>query len=126
MWWGNGAPALAECYGRDVDWMAPEPESVVQTAPDTVTVRFSRIRNWLNPFGVPAALLPFEAEDAQGLAAPKAYETGADSLTITFERPLGADARLHGAWRMNPGAAIPSDCMRMPMLSFYGVPVEQG
>ena len=32
--------ALAECYGRDVDWMAPEPESVVQTAPDTVTVRF--------------------------------------------------------------------------------------
>ena len=118
--------ALAECYGRDVDWMAPEPESVVQTAPDTVTVRFSRIRNWLNPFGVPAALLPFEAEDAQGLAAPKAYETGADSLTITFERPLGADARLHGAWRMNPGAAIPSDCMRMPMLSFYGVPVEQG
>ncbi|MFQ9679687.1 MAG: sialate O-acetylesterase [Ruthenibacterium lactatiformans] len=118
--------ALAECYGRDVDWMAPEPESVVQTAPDTVTVRFSRIRNWLKPFGVPAALLPFEAEDAQGLAAPKAYETGADSLTITFERPLGADARLHGAWRMNPGAAIPSDCMRMPMLSFYGVPVEQG
>lgn len=66
LWWGNGAPgaALAECYGRDVDWMAPEPESVVQTAPDTVTVRFSRIRNWLNPFGVPAALLPFEAEDA--------------------------------------------------------------
>ena len=99
---------------------------MVQTAPDTVTVRFSRIRNWLNPFGVPAALLPFEAEDAQGLAAPKAYETGTDSLTITFERPLGADARLHGAWRMNPGAAIPSDCMRMPMLSFYGVPVEQG
>ena len=75
---------------------------------------------------MPAALLPFEAEDAQGLAAPKAYETGTDSLTITFERPLGADARLHGAWRMNPGAAIPSDCMRMPMLSFYGVPVEQG
>ena len=53
---GNGAPAplyLAECYGRDVDWMAPEPESVVQTAPDTVTVRFSRIRNWLNPLACP-------------------------------------------------------------------------
>ena len=51
------------------------------------------------PFGVPAALLPFEAEDAQGLAAPKAYETGTDSLTITFERPLGADApcMAHGA-----------------------------
>ena len=118
--------ALAECYGRNVDWMAPEPEVVTQTAPNKVLVRFSRIRNWLNPFGVPASRLPFEAEDADGLASPVAYETGKDSLSITFERALGAGARLHGAWRMDPGAAIPSDCMRMPMLSFYGVPILQG
>ena len=115
--------ALAECYGRDIDWMAPEPDTVVRTAPNMITVRFSRIRNWLNPFDVPAACLPFEAEDAEGLAAPVAYETGADCLTLTFARALGEGARLHGAWRMNPGMAIPCDCMRMPMLSFYGVPV---
>ena len=115
--------ALADCYGRTVDWMAPEPEAAVLVSPDTVRLRFSRIRNWLNPFEVPAALLPFEAEDANGLVAPISYETGDDSLTITFARALGDEARLHGAWRMNPGRAIPSDCMRMPILSFYGVPI---
>ncbi len=115
--------ALAECYGRAVDWMAPEPDAVILAASDTVRLHFSRIRNWLNPFGVPAECLPFEAEDDKGLVKPIAYDTGNDSLTITFARPLGEKARLHGAWRMNPGMAIPSDCMRMPMLSFYGVPI---
>jgi len=116
--------ALAMCYGRETDWMAPEPESARKTAPDTVELRFSRVRNWLNPFDVPAALLPIEAEDANGLAAPVSYKTGRDTLTITFDRQLGEGARLHGAWRMNPGAAIPGDCMRLPMLSFYGFPIE--
>lgn len=115
--------ALCECYGREIDWMAPEPESAVRTAPDTVTLRLSRIRNWLNPFDVPASCLPLEAEDENGLVAPTAYQTGNDSFTITFARPLGRGARLHGAWRMNPGMAIPCDCMRMPMLSFYGFPI---
>ena len=115
--------ALAMCYGRETDWMAPEPESARKTAPDTVELRFSRVRNWLNPFDVPAALLPIEAEDGDGLAAPVSYKTGRDTLTVTFGRPLGEGARLHGAWRMNPGAAIPGDCMRLPMLSFYGFPI---
>ena len=117
--------ALAVCYGRDADWMAPEPKVVTQTAPDTIEVRFSRIRNWVNPFGVPAAQLPFTAEDEAGLAQPKSYDTGNDSITVTFERALSGSVRLHGAWRMNPGPAIPCDCMRMPMLSFYGVPVKK-
>ena len=115
--------ALAECYGREIDWMAPEPDRVRQTGPDTVEVHFSRIRNWLNCFGVPAELLPFDAEDDQGLVHPCAYTEGQDTLTLTFPRPLGAGAKLHGGWRMNPGLTVPCDCMRMPMLSFYGEPV---
>jgi hypothetical protein len=115
--------ALAMCYGREIDWMAPEPEKVLKTAPDTVEVHFSRIRNWLNPFEVPASGLPFEAEDDQGLVRPRSYTTGHDSLTIVFERPLEGSARLHGVWRMNPGIATPSDCTRMPILSFYGVEI---
>ena len=115
--------ALAECYGRQTDWMAPEPDRIRQTAPDTVTVHFSRIRNWLNCFGMPAELLPFDAEDEQGLVHPCAYTEGQDTLTLTFPRPLGCGAKLHGGWRMNPGLTVPCDCMRMPMLSFYGEPV---
>lgn len=117
--------ALAEWYGKkEMDWMAPEPESIKKIAPDRVEICFCRVRNWLNPFGVLPAQLPFEAEDQQGLLSPVAYDTGRDSLFITFERPLGENAVLHGAWRMNPGVAIPGDCMRLPMLSFYGFRVE--
>ena len=115
--------ALAECYGREIDWMAPEPDCIRLTAPDTVTVRFSRIRNWLNCFGVPAGLLPFDAEDEQGLVHPCAYTEGTDTLTLVFPRALTGEVRLHGGWRMNPGLTVPCDCMRMPMLSFYGEPV---
>ena len=53
------------------------------------------------------------------------YKEGADTITLTFPRALEGDVKLHGGWRMNPGLTVPSDCMRMPMLSFYGVPVRR-
>ena len=115
--------ALACLYGRAIDWMAPEAESAVFISPTTVELRFARVRNWLNCFGLPPERLPFEAEDGAGLVKPACCEVGRDSLRITFSRPLGEGAVLHGAWRMDPGAAIPCDCMRMPMLSFYGMPI---
>ena len=43
-----------------------------------------------------AGLLPFEAEDGDGLVRPCAYTTGRDALERTFPRPLGAGAALHG------------------------------
>lgn len=117
--------ALCECYGKKMDWMAPEPESAVLVASDTVKLTLSRIRNWVNPFDVDGDQLPFDAEDEQGLVRSKSYVTGQDCLTITFERPLLPGAVLHGAWRMIPGATIPCDCMRLPMLSFYGFPISK-
>ncbi|MEG0269363.1 MAG: sialate O-acetylesterase [Clostridia bacterium] len=117
--------ALCEMYGKKYDWKAPEAESAVQTAPDTVELCFSRIRNWLNPFDVPPARLPIEAEDALGFAKAVAYEVHQASLTLHFERPLQKNASLHGAWRMDSGAYVPCDCMRMPMLSFYGLPITE-
>ncbi|MEG1752284.1 MAG: sialate O-acetylesterase [Christensenella sp.] len=117
--------ALAIVYGKDIDWQAPEPLKITQTAPDTIVVTFKRIRNWLNPYDVPAALLPFNAEDKNGLASIKEYTTGNDCITLVFERELFGDIYLHGAWRMNTGGLIPSDCMRMPMLSFYGMKIDK-
>ena len=76
-------------------------------------------------------LLPKSITTAIGMGVSEELG-GAVTITVAVIIITGvlgnmlADARLHGAWRMNPGAAIPSDCMRMPMLSFYGVPVEQG
>ena len=116
---------LAELFGKSYDWKAPEICSAVRTAPDTVVIRFSRIRNWLNPYDVAGDRLPVDAEDDQGLIRPVSYITGNDSLTVTFARPLGRNARVHGMWRMDPGAAVLCDCMRLPVLSWYGFPVTE-
>jgi hypothetical protein len=115
--------ALSNLYGRPRDWRAPEAVKAVRLAPDAVELRFDQILNWVNPFDPPAALLPFEAEDAQGLVSLVSYETRANTLLLTFERPLGEGAVLHGAWRSNPGQVVPWDCMRYPMLAFYSLPV---
>lgn len=112
--------ALDALYGRPASWRAPEIVSAVRTGPDAVRVAFEGIENWLDVYMLPPALLPIEAEDAQGIAKVRAYAIEQDALSLTFERPLDAAAVLHGAWRMNPGAAIPQDCGRSPILSFYG------
>lgn len=114
---------LRLCYGKAYDDAAPEPESAVLTAPDTVKLTFSNIRNWLNPYEVAGKDLPIELEDDLGLIAPVSYVTGNDCLTVTFERKAEGHPRLHGMWRTYPGIAIPCDCMRMPALSFYNFPV---
>ena len=117
--------ALAEIYGKKLEWRAPEVERAVRLAPDRVQLRFQRVYNWLNPFDVAPALLPFEAEDGEGLVRPSAYQTQRDAMELTFPRPLGEGAVVHGAWRCDPGPCIPCDCMRMPMLAFYGLPISE-
>jgi len=117
--------ALNTLYGKQRDWKAPEVTKAVLTAPDTVELFFDRIYNWINPFDPPASLLPFEAEDAEGFAKPVSYETRTETLVLRFDRPLGKDAVLHGAWRSNPGQIVPWDCMRFPIMAFYGLPITR-
>ena len=116
--------ALAELYGRALEWRAPEAVRAVRRGPDRVELLFERVYNWLNCYEQPASLLPFDAEDGEGLVHPAAYEARRDSILLTFARPLGKGAALHGAWRANPGEQVPWDCMRLPMLGFYGLPIR--
>ena len=113
--------ALSELYGRHCEWRAPQVRCVQRAAQNKLVLHFSMVQNWLNPFDVPPQWLPFDAQDKQGIIHPMAYTTGQDTLTLEFDRPILSNAVLHGAWRMNPGSYVPCDCMRMPMLSFYGL-----
>ena len=116
--------ALAVLYGTPVRWQAVEPEKAVRLAPDQVELRLGRVENQVGTFGVAPELLPIEAEDAAGLVKPAAYELGQAFIRITFPRPLGEGAVLHGAWRADPGPCIPWDVGRMPMLAFYGLSIS--
>lgn len=117
--------ALSEIYGRKTEWKAPRVCKAKQISGDSLEVFFDRVYNWINPYDVDASLLPFEAEDEKGLIKCIYYETKRDSIVMRFERELGQNASLHGMWRMNPGPCVPWDCMRLPMLSFYGFSVEK-
>ncbi len=119
------AAALKELYQRGRDYEAPEPVKAMQIDESVIKLVFKPVRNWLNTFELPAEELPFDAEDEKGLCHPDRYQTGRDDILLHFPRALRGKVKLHGAWRMNPGKAIPSDCMRTAILSFYAFPVEK-
>lgn len=116
--------ALTEIYGRHYDWHAPEAIKAVRISEDTLSVELDPIRNWINPFDVPPEFFPFNVEDEDGLIDVKEYRLEDQFIIITFKHSFKDGAVLHGAWRMNPGPAVPFDCMRLPLLSFYGLPVK--
>lgn len=117
--------ALTEIYGRSHHYRGCEVVHALRSGEREVTLRFGGITNWLNTFGVPVEQLPFDLEDSNGLHHPTEQEIGRDTIKLGFPVPIGEDAVLHGAWRMDIGGVVPWDCMRMPMLSFYGLLVEQ-
>lgn len=117
--------ALAVLYGKPIRWRAPELASARKTAPGAVRIVFSHIDNKLDAYSQPACWLPIEAEDEGGLVAVERYTLERDGLELVFARALGAQPRLHGMWRMNPGVAVLQDLGRLPALSFYGFPIEE-
>lgn len=117
--------ALSEIYGRGRPYQGCEVCSAIRTGANKVTLRFTRITNWLNTFGVSEEQLPFDMENSQGLHHPISQEIGRDTIVLGFDVPVTDEAVMHGAWRMDIGGTVPWDCMRMPMLSFYGLAIQQ-
>lgn len=113
--------ALANLYGKNRPWRAPEAARALLEADGAVRLEFENIHNWLDVYGLPPARLPIEAEDENGLQRADSYELLPAGLRLRFGRALLPGAVLHGAWRMDPGAEWPQDCGRMHMLAFYGL-----
>lgn len=116
--------ALAEIYQKGGEWRAPEAISAILIDEKTVAVELSNIKNWINPLDVPASKLPFTAEDKDGLIEVTGYKQEDPKFVLTLSRPINGDAVLHGVWKMDSQTPI-WDCMRMPMLSFYGLPIKK-
>jgi hypothetical protein len=117
--------ALCELYGRKINYKGCYVKRAIKVTDDTIRLKFGNIESWLNPLDPSVSLLPFDVEDSEGLVGPIAYETERDALTLTFPRKIGDGAVMHGAWRAMGAICLPRDCLRMPMLSFYGMKVEE-
>lgn len=116
--------ALAEDYGLVRHWRAPEPVAVRRRPGARVVLDFAPVINWINDFGLSAQRCPFDVEDADGGCAVIDWQVDGSQIELCLDREPGPDAVVHGMWRMDHGGIVPSDCTRMPFLSFYGVPVE--
>lgn len=111
--------------GRRHLWQAPEPVAAVRRGPAAVALTFAPIVNWINDFDLVGEALPFEAEDADGLVAVRSHRVDGSTFELEFARSLGEGAVVHGMWRMAGADPVPSDCMRLPLMSFYGLPIEE-
>lgn len=116
--------ALSVLYSRNYNWRAPEAVQAIQLDQNTVSVELSGIMNWINTYEVIPELLPFTVEDKNGMIPVIKYQIEETKIRLSLDRAIEGEASLHGAWKMNCGSFIPCDCMRLPMLSFYGLKVS--
>lgn len=115
--------AAAELDGAVHRGLAPEPTAARRTGEREVELTFAPILNWINDFSLPADRCPFDVEDAEGFCAVQSWRVEGDRILLALDRAPGADAVVHGMWRMDHGGIVPADCTRSPFLSFYGMPL---
>jgi hypothetical protein len=92
-----------------------------------VRVHFTNVVERLYDWEVVPALIPFcvETPDGLELAPTRIDYVQRCDVVLTFDRDLPEGCRVHGAHRQNPPPVVPHDVTtRLPMLSFYGLPVE--
>ena len=116
--------ALATVYGLDVYYRAPEPKTAKATdGGRTVEIEFENVAGRMDT--IDGLAQPFRVEDADGVVPVEKVEcTMSAMVRLRLARALSGKAVVHGAYGCNPPVA-PCDMDRvMPMLGFYGFPIE--
>lgn len=115
---------LAEVYGKDIPYLAPEPYKAKRRKDGTeIELVFSNVTSRIDTIN--NAVIPFKVEDENGIVPVNriTYQFG-NSVIIELGRKLEGDAVIHGAYGSDP-VTVPHDMVRfMPMLGFYGFKVD--
>ena len=118
---------LGAFYGIGQGFRAPEPDCAVLEGGNRVRVHFANVVERLYDWEVVPALVPFCVETPDGieLAPARIDYVQRSDVVLTFDRDLPPGCVVHGAHQQNPPPLVPHDVTtRLPMLSFYGLPVE--
>lgn len=120
--------ALAQIFGRNCIYKAPEILSAMLVNESAVKLTFENVNERLNTLDVGAAGLPFTVMDETGKAGISGYEMqGKNGILLKLDRPLQGAGMIHGAYEANPKSYLPLDVGGyLPMLAFYGVEIEKG
>ena len=116
--------ALGAVYGKDVDYLAPEPIRARRLNRDKVVeITFANVTSHLEPLDLTDQ--PFHLIDTRGVVPiEQARYPGGATVRLRLGRGLCGKAILHGAHGANP-PVVPQDAARMmAMLGFYGLAVE--
>lgn len=120
--------ALTHIYGKPFLCDAPDVVSAKKIDCNKVLVEFAPVYDKLETFQVRAENLPFAVQDEYGLMKAVAYEIlERNGILLSFERVLGEECVLHGAYEEGIQTVIPVDfATHIPILSFYGVGITEG
>jgi len=117
--------ALCGIYGVEKNYLAMDIKKAARIGSDAVELIFDNVFERIDCFGLHAHELPIELYDESGRAELDSYGINGKSIILKFKRNINGKASVHGAYRMYPGIQMIMDTYsRMPMLSFYDVPVE--
>jgi sialate O-acetylesterase len=114
---------LGSVHGLPVQHLAPDVDSARRAGERSIVVAFANVVSRIDTIDLTAE--PFLVEDADGrVPVLETTYPGDATVVLTLGRALLDGARVHGAFGAAPHA-VPLDIERsMPILGFYGFPVE--
>ncbi|MCQ6557649.1 sialate O-acetylesterase [Paenibacillus mendelii] len=119
--------ALTELYDRGKWNGVPDIEQALLLQDDgRIALVFANVHNRFHLFDLPPASVPFTIEDEAGRNDIAVWFAEDNRIYLTPSRPVIGHCVVHGVWQMNPPGPTPTDWGRLPILSFYGVEVQQG
>lgn len=114
---------LGAVHGRDVPYLAPDVTSARRGDDGSIVVSFANVVSRIDTIDLTSR--PFVVEDYDGFV-PVLETTypGDETVVLTLGRAPLDGARVHGAFGAAP-SPVPLDIERsLPILGFYGFPVE--
>lgn len=115
--------ALRHIYAQPVPGDAPDLEAVERQAPDRLALVFRNVSRRMDVIGVPPERACVTVTDELGEVPLRHWLGKGERIVLYLRRPLEGQARVSGAWRMEPGRDLPMDMgTYLPLLSFYEVP----
>ena len=115
--------ALAEVYGRDVVFEAPQPRAATLIAGGLgLEISFA---NAAGPLAtIDPRSIPFAVEDGNGFVEIASMEIDGSRVLLHLARKVNGKAVLHGAFGNDPAVPLHDSFTMLPMLGFYGLAVE--
>lgn len=115
--------ALGAVHGHPIGYLAPDISAVRQSGDRSLVLSFANVASRIDTIDVTAR--PFLVEDADGsVSVLKTTYPGDATAVLTLGRPLVGASCVHGGFGAAP-SPVPLDIERsMPMLGFYGFPVD--